>query len=100
MNGMTQGERKATTALASIFALRMLGLFMIIPVFAVYGQQLTGSTPFLIGLAIGIYGLAQAVLQIPMGLVADRFNRKYLIIFGLLLFAIGGVVAGMSNSIL
>ena len=99
MNGMTQGERKATTALASIFALRMLGLFMIIPVFAVYGQQLTGSTPFLIGLAIGIYGLAQAVLQIPMGLLADRFNRKYLIIFGLLLFAIGGGVAAMSNSI-
>lgn len=99
MNGMTQGERKATTALASIFALRMLGLFMIIPVFAVYGQQLTDSTPFLMGLAIGVYGLAQAVLQIPMGLLADRFNRKHLIIFGLLLFAIGGGVAAMSNSI-
>ena len=57
MNGMTQGERKATTALASIFALRMLGLFMIIPVFAVYGQQLTGSTPFLIELSLVCYYL-------------------------------------------
>lgn len=99
MNGMTQGERKATTALASIFALRMLGLFMIIPVFAIYGKALTGATPALIGLAIGIYGLTQAVLQIPVGLLADRVNRKTLIIAGLCLFAVGGVVAALSTSI-
>lgn len=99
MKGMTQGERKATTALASIFALRMLGLFMIMPVFAIYGRELTGSTPALIGLAIGIYGLAQAILQIPIGLLADRMDRKRLIIQGLILFAIGGAVAAMSTSI-
>ena len=99
MKGMTQGERKATTALASIFALRMLGLFMIMPVFAIYGRELTGSTPALIGLAIGIYGLAQAILQIPIGLLADRMDRKRLIIQGLILFAIGGAVAAMSTTI-
>ena len=99
MSGMTQGERKATSILASIFALRMLGLFMIIPVFALYGQKLEGATPALIGLAIGIYGLTQAVLQIPVGLWADRINRKLLIIIGLILFAIGGAVAAMSHSI-
>lgn len=86
-------------ALASIFALRMLGLFMIMPVFALYGRDLTDSTPALIGLAIGIYGLAQAVLQIPVGLLADRMNRKQLIIQGLILFAIGGAVAALSTSI-
>ena len=99
MNGMTQSERKATSILASIFALRMLGLFMIIPVFALYGRELEGATPTLIGLAIGIYGLAQALLQIPVGLWADRVNRKLLIIIGLILFAIGGAVAAMSHSI-
>lgn len=99
MSGMTQGERKATSILASIFALRMLGLFMIIPVFALYGRELEGATPALIGLAIGIYGLAQAVLQIPVGLWADRVNRKLLIIMGLILFAIGGAVAALSHSI-
>ena len=99
MKGMTQGERKATMALSGIFALRMLGLFMIIPVFAIYGKVLTGATPALIGLAIGIYGLTQAVLQIPVGLLADRINRKTLIIAGLLLFAVGGVVAALSSTI-
>ncbi len=99
MNGMTQGERKATSILASIFALRMLGLFMIIPVFALYGRALEGATPALIGLAIGIYGLAQAILQIPVGLWADRINRKLLIIIGLILFAIGGAVAALSHTI-
>ena len=99
MSGMTQGERKATSILASIFALRMLGLFMIIPVFALYGQKLEGATPALIGLAIGIYGLTQAVLQIPVGLWADRINRKLLIIIGLILFAVGGAVAALSHSI-
>lgn len=99
MKGMTQGERQATIALASIFALRMLGLFMIMPVFALYGRDLSGSTPALIGLAIGIYGLAQAVLQIPVGLLADRMNRKFLIVQGLILFAVGGAVAALSTSI-
>lgn len=92
-------ERRSTFALSSIFALRMLGLFMIIPVFSVAGQSYQGATPALIGLAVGVYGLTQAILQIPFSLLADRFSRKPLIIIGLLLFALGGAVAAMSESI-
>ncbi|MBF7685579.1 MFS transporter [Acinetobacter sp. B10A] len=92
-------ERRSTLALSSIFALRMLGLFMIIPVFAVEGTSYQHATPALIGLAVGVYGLSQAILQIPFSLWADRFSRKPLIVFGLLLFAVGGAVAAMSESI-
>lgn len=86
-------------ALGSIFALRMLGLFMIVPVFAIYGQGYTGATPALIGLAIGIYGLSQAILQIPLSLLADRTARKPLIVIGLLVFALGGAISATSTSI-
>jgi len=96
---MNSLERRSTFALSSIFALRMLGLFMIIPVFAIAGQSYQYATPTLIGLAVGVYGLSQALLQIPFSLWADRFNRKPLIIFGLLLFALGGAVAAMSETI-
>lgn len=92
-------ERRSTFALSSIFALRMLGLFMIIPVFAVAGQSYQHATPTLIGLAVGVYGLSQALLQIPFSLWADRYHRKTLIVIGLLLFALGGAVAAMSESI-
>lgn len=92
-------ERRSTFALSSIFALRMLGLFMIIPVFSVAGQQYEHATPMLIGLAIGVYGLTQALLQIPFSLIADRYSRKPLVVLGLLLFALGGAVAAMSESI-
>jgi len=92
-------ERRSTFALSSIFALRMLGLFMIIPVFSVAGQSYQGATPALIGLAVGIYGLTQAILQIPFSLLADRFSRKPLVILGLLLFALGGAIAAMSETI-
>ncbi|MGC3818869.1 MFS transporter [Acinetobacter sp. G11] len=92
-------ERRSTFALSSIFALRMLGLFMIIPVFSIAGQSYQGATPALIGLAVGVYGLTQAILQIPFSLLADRFSRKPLIILGLLLFALGGAVAAMSETI-
>jgi predicted MFS family arabinose efflux permease len=96
---MNSSELRATFALGSIFALRMLGLFMIVPVFAIYGRDYTGATPALIGLAIGIYGLSQALLQIPISLLADRTSRKALIVIGLLIFAIGGAVAASSTSI-
>ena len=99
IDNMNALERRSTFALSSIFALRMLGLFMIIPVFAVAGQSYQHATPTLIGLAVGVYGLSQAILQIPFSLWADRYHRKALIIFGLLLFAIGGAVAAMSESI-
>lgn len=92
-------ERRSTFALSSIFALRMLGLFMIIPVFSVAGQSYQGATPALIGLAVGVYGLTQAILQIPFSLLADRFSRKPLVVLGLLLFALGGAIAAMSETI-
>jgi len=96
---MNISELRAVFALGSIFALRMLGLFMIVPVFAIYGQGYTGATPALIGLAVGIYGLSQALLQIPVSLLADRKARKPIIIIGLLLFALGGAIAASSTSI-
>ncbi len=96
---MNNLERRSTFALSSIFALRMLGLFMIIPVFSVTGQTYQHATPALIGLAVGVYGLSQAILQIPFSLWADRYHRKTLIVIGLLLFALGGAVAAMSESI-
>ena len=92
-------ERRSTFALSSIFALRMLGLFMIIPVFSVAGQTYEYATPALLGLAVGIYGLTQAILQIPFSLIADRYSRKPLVVFGLLLFALGGAIAAMSDTI-
>jgi len=98
-HAMNSEERQATLSLAAIFALRMLGLFMILPVFAIYADDLKGVTPLLIGVAIGAYGLTQALLQIPFGLLSDRFGRKPIITIGLLLFAIGSVVAALSDSI-
>lgn len=82
-------ELKTTGYLATIFALRMFGLFMILPIFAVYGQSLEGATPLLIGTAIGAYGLMQALLQIPFGMLSDRFGRRPLLLIGLLLFVAG-----------
>jgi predicted MFS family arabinose efflux permease len=96
---MNASERRATLALGSIFALRMLGLFMIVPVFAIYGQGYHSATPALIGIAIGVYGLTQAIFQIPMSLLADRFPRKPLIVLGLVIFALGGLVSALSSDI-
>lgn len=90
-------ERRATLAISSIMGLRMLGLFLILPVFSLYASDLENVTPTLIGLAIGAYGFTQALLQIPFGLLSDRFGRKPMITFGLILFAIGSVVAALSD---
>lgn len=92
-------EYQAIAALSSIFSLRMLGLFMILPVFALYARELRDVTPTRVGLALGIYGLTQALLQIPFGYLSDRIGRKPVIIMGLLLFCIGSIVAAMSESI-
>lgn len=92
-------ERKTLLALSGIFSLRMLGLFMILPVFSIYANQLNSVTPFLVGIALGVYGLTQALFQIPFGFASDRFGRKPLIILGLLLFALGSVIAACSGSI-
>jgi len=96
---MTAIERRAMVSLATIFLLRMLGLFMILPVFAVYAEQLNNVTPTLVGVALGCYGLTQALFQIPFGFASDYFGRKPLIFFGLILFATGSIIAAMSDSI-
>ena len=92
-------EKKAAFSLATVFGLRMLGLFMILPVFAIYGQELSGYSPIWIGLAIGAYGLTQALLQIPMGILSDKYGRKPIILAGLVVFLIGSIVAAMSETI-
>jgi len=82
-------EIRGVFSLAAIFALRMFGLFAIYPVFAIYARNLPDATPFRIGLALGIYGLAQALCQIPLGLLSDRMGRKPVIAAGLVIFAGG-----------
>jgi len=96
---MTGSERRAAAGLAGIFALRMLGLFLILPVFTLYAQGMAGATPLLIGIAVGAYGLTQAVLQIPFGMLSDRIGRKPVIFGGLVLFALGSLVAALSEDI-
>lgn len=99
-NVLTPLERRATASLALIFALRMFGMFSILPVLAVYAQHLPGgNSPFLVGVALGIDGLAQACLQIPFGLLSDRYGRKRMIYIGLTLFALGSFVAAFATDI-
>ena len=99
VSGLNRIEKKAAFSLATVFGLRMLGLFMILPVFAIYGEQLTGYSPIWLGLAIGAYGLTQALLQIPMGILSDKYGRKPIILIGLLIFLLGSIVAATSDSI-
>ena len=96
---MSAGETRAAGGLALVFAFRMLGMFMVLPVLATYGMDLHGATPALIGLAIGAYGLTQAVLQIPFGMLSDRIGRLPVIYVGLLIFAAGAVLAASADSI-
>lgn len=99
-DAMSRDEKRAGAALALIFALRMLGLFLILPVFAVYAQAIPGGNDLtLVGIALGAYGLTQAMFQIPFGMASDRFGRKRVIVFGLLLFAFGSAVAALSTDI-
>lgn len=92
-------ERQAVLGLTALFALRIVGLFLLYPVLTVYAQSLPGQTPALIGWAFGIYGLAQAGLQIPFGILSDRFGRKPLIALGLIIFGLGSIVAALSDHI-
>lgn len=96
---LTASERRAAAGLAGIYGLRMLGLFLILPVFALYADDLAGATPLLIGVAIGAYGLTQAVLQIPLGMLSDRIGRKPVIYGGLAVFVLGSVIAALAESI-
>src|SRR5512135_1092056 len=97
---MTSLEQRATLGLAGIFGLRMLGLFLILPIFAIYAAGLpNGTNHAIVGLALGMYGLTQAFLQLPYGMAADRFGRKKVIYFGLVLFALGSFVAGSAHDL-
>jgi MFS family permease len=93
-------ERRSALTLACVISLRLFGLFLIMPVFSLYAQKMPDATPLLIGLALGVYGLGQVLLQIPLGLLSDRIGRKPAITLGLLVFAAGGLVAALSHSLL
>ena len=97
---MTPLERRASLSLAGLFALRMLGLFLVLPVFALEAARYPGGDDaFRVGLAMGIYGLTQALLQIPLGMASDRFGRKRVIVGGLVVFAVGSVIAAMATTL-
>src|ERR687884_1851889 len=97
---MSPVELRATVSLASIFGLRLLGMFVILPVFAIHAEHLPGGNNLtLVGVAIGAYGLTQAILQIPFGWWSDRYGRKRVIYAGLAIFAAGSFVAAAAGSI-
>ena len=97
---MTPTERRASASLASIFALRMLGLFLVLPVFALEARRYPGGEdPVWLGLAMGIYGLTQGLLQLPFGMASDRFGRKRVIVLGLLIFALGSFWAAAATDL-
>ena len=97
---MTALEIRASVSLAGIFALRLLGLFLILPVFAVYAQSIPGGTDAtLVGIALGIYGLTQGLLQIAYGAASDRWGRKRVIAAGLVVFAVGSFIAAAATDI-
>lgn len=96
---LNRGELRTAGALAGIVAIRLLGLFLIMPVFAAYARDVPGATPLLIGLALGIYGLTQGALQVPFGWLSDRVGRRPVIAGGLVLFIAGSVVAALSEHI-
>ena len=97
---MNSTERLFALKVSLIMSVRMLGLFMLFPVMSVYAGDYESSTPFLIGMAIGIYGLTQALLQIPFGYLSDRFGRKPILIIGLLIFLLGSIVAANTSNII
>ncbi len=96
---MTPVELRAIWGLGVVFSLRMFGMFMVLPVLTTSGMALNGASAYLVGIAIGIYGLAQAIFQIPLGLISDRIGRKPVITYGLLIFVIGSLIAAISGSI-
>jgi len=97
---MNSAERLFTFKVSLIMGVRMLGLFMLFPVMSVYASEYDNSSPFLIGLAIGIYGLTQALFQIPFGYLSDRYGRKPLLILGLCIFFIGSILSANSTDII
>ncbi len=97
---MTAQERRSSISLALIFALRMLGLFLVLPVFALEARKYPGGDdPAMVGLAMGIYGLTQAFFQLPVGMASDRYGRKRVIVAGLAVFAVGSLIAALADSL-
>jgi MFS family permease len=97
---MNSAELRASASLASIYGLRMLGMFLILPIFAIYAETLpSGKSHLMIGFALGAYGLTQAIFQLPFGIASDRFGRKRVIYVGLVLFVIGSLVAGLAHDL-
>lgn len=99
MSKLSSLERRTALTLAGVISLRLFGLFLILPVFSVYARTMPGATPWLIGMALGVYGIGQMCLQIPLGLLSDRIGRKPVITLGLLVFAVGGGVAALSHTL-
>lgn len=99
MTKMTHTEKRAVLSLSGVMSLRMIGLFMVLPLFAIYATQLPFATDTLVGLAIGVYGLSQAIFQIPFGALSDKFGRKPVITFGLIIFIFGSLLAASAHSI-
>ncbi|HEY8586503.1 MAG TPA: MFS transporter [Rhodanobacter sp.] len=99
MSKLTRLELRSAVTLACVISLRLFGLFLIMPVFSLYAKGMPGATGFMIGLALGIYGIGQVLLQIPLGVLSDRIGRKPAITLGLLLFAAGGLIAAMSDTL-
>lgn len=98
---MTRLEIRASLSLASIFALRMLGMFLILPVFAVHAKSMPGGeSATMVGLAMGIYGLTQSFGQIPFGVASDKYGRKRVIVIGLVLFALGSFIAALASDLM
>ncbi len=97
--GFSPAEKKAIAGLSAVIGFRMLGLSALIPVFSVYALSLPGSSPMLAGLAFGVYGLTQALLQIPFGFMSDKYGRKPVVVVGLAIFGIGSVIAAMTGNI-
>ncbi|MEC4682717.1 MAG: MFS transporter [Nitrospirota bacterium] len=98
--GLTVLEKKTLAGLSMIFAIRMFGLFIVLPVISLYARTLPGANPLWLGLALGGYGLSQAIFQIPFGMLSDRFGRKPIIVIGLLIFAAGSIFAASAHSVL
>ena len=97
--GLTAREMRDVAGLSGIFSLRLLGLFLVLPVLSAYALKLEGATPFLAGVAVGLYGLAQTIMQVPFGMLSDRLGRKPVIAAGLLIYAAGSIIAATSDGI-
>jgi MFS family permease len=97
---MSSQERKASISLASIYGLRMLGMFLILPIFAIYATQYQGGdNSIMVGAALGAYGLTQALFQLPFGMASDKFGRKKMIYIGLLMLVVGSIIAALATDI-